>query len=65
MRKADYAALAKIIKEKRDGQNWMQDFDPTGKHAHAFKEITNMAHAFARVANVNKAEFLQACGIEE
>lgn len=64
MRKADYAALAAIIKAKRDGQEWMRDFDPHGKHAHAFKLLTQLAEDFAAVANVNRAEFLKACGIE-
>lgn len=65
MRKADYAALAKIIKAKRDGQGWMRDFDPNGKHVHAFRLLTQLAEEFAAVAHVDRAEFLKACGLAD
>jgi len=64
MRKKDYAALAAILKEQRDGDAWMRDFDPTGKHAYGFERTTKIARAFANVATVDKVEFLKACGIE-
>jgi hypothetical protein len=67
MRKADYAALAAIIKDE-----WL-DAQPTRDFADescaadqvaTMRTLRNVARRFAQSASVNKAEFLRACGIE-
>lgn len=66
MRKADYAALAAIIKEQRDVlKAWggarinAPDF-AIGRHDAA----TTIARRFADSASVDRAAFLKACGID-
>lgn len=61
MRKADYAALAAIIKQKR--QEYLPVHGLTRDEASA-KAVSDVAHAFADRASVDKAEFLKACGID-
>lgn len=62
MRKADYAALAAIIKTeltaiKRHG------YDAKVRAA-CTATLTSVADEFANRASVDRAEFLKACGIE-
>lgn len=51
MRKADYSLLARIIA------------DSIKLHGTS-SPAANIAYLFAQSANVNKTEFLKACGIE-
>lgn len=65
MRKADYAALAAIIKEQgdrlRDAQN-----SHAWEIAKARKDAAeDIARQFAGRASVDRAAFLRACGICE
>jgi len=57
MRKADYAALAAIIR-RRIGEG-----HKNGQIA-AESELRLLAAELARTLSVNRAEFLRACGIE-
>lgn len=57
MRKIDYAALAAILKKRISearARDWVQ----------AESELRLLACELARTLNVNRAEFLKACGIE-
>lgn len=62
MRKADYAALAAIIKE------WRAHYhaSPTNPHhcTPAVEAIESLAREFADRASVDKSAFLKACGID-
>ena len=67
MRKTDYTLLAQILRKKRDdmrrAQNGMserQDFAAM----HSEVCARDIAIDFARAANVDKAAFLRACGID-
>ena len=68
MRKADYTALAAIIAKKRADMLLAKVQTNCGKAelvALAAEQTTrDIAENFARVASVNRAEFLKACGIE-
>lgn len=66
MRKADYAALAAIIRRRLDDAHGLSVLNPEQKRYYdgAINALTNTAATFARVANVDKDEFLKACGIE-
>lgn len=69
MRKADYAALAAIIKNTRETAKANESAWPPG-HASAEywrgaeSKARDIAHRFADTASVNCTEFLRACGIE-
>lgn len=62
MRKADYAALAAIIKESRAIAEADAKRDPAIALA-KFTQCAVIAELFAARASVNRAEFLRACGI--
>jgi len=69
MRKADYATLAQLIREKRNGmQNAIRYAGPDEKQAliagHVIQCTEDIARDFARVASVNREAFLKACGID-
>ena len=61
MRKADYSALATIIRMVREHNKNSR----TGKDIKpdAVMAAENIAREFSRVASVKPAEFLKACGI--
>lgn len=66
MRKADYSALAEIIKRQRlaarnmsSSNTGTQEFCE-GKTA----ALEMLADCFARESSVDRSEFLKACGIE-
>jgi hypothetical protein len=71
MRKADYAALAEIIKNYRDAARINIEQLTATDEAHA-RDLNHrasyiagaIAYDFALRANVDKAAFLRACGIE-
>ncbi|MBH0013697.1 MULTISPECIES: hypothetical protein [Bacteria] len=57
MKKADYAALAAVLQDRiaeARARGWVQ----------AESELRLVACELARTLNVNRAEFLKACGIE-
>lgn len=65
MRKADYAALAEIIRAEVDGSKAMYRNDAMQFEAHArYNTAKRIALAFVPRASVNRTEFLRACGIE-
>jgi len=72
MRKADYAALADIIKRQRASayQSAANARARTGPgespefHEGRASALEFVAFCFSRQASVNRAEFLKACGIE-
>lgn len=68
MRKADYAALAAIIAKKRADMlraKAQSNCSKTELVALAAEQAArDIAEDFARVASVNKAEFLKTCGID-
>lgn len=75
MRKADYAALADIIKRQRASAyqsaanaRARADTDCPGEspefHDGRASALELVACCFSREASVNRAEFLKACGIE-
>ncbi len=72
MRKADYAALADIIKRQRASayQSAANARARTGPgeapefHEGRASALELVACCFSREASVNRAEFLKACGIE-
>lgn len=57
MRKADYAALAAIIRRR------LADSRASGQIA-AESELRLTAFEIARTLSVNRTEFLKACGID-
>ena len=64
MRKADYAALAAIIRAEIDGAKAMHKIESMQFEAHArYNTAKRIALEFAPRASVNRAEFLKACGI--
>lgn len=69
MRKADYAALARIISDETAMRNRALDNPMTSDHARTqcvavLDVLETVARDFARTASVNKDEFLKACGIQ-
>ena len=65
MRKADYAALAAIIRVEIDGAKAMHKTEPMQFEAHArYNTAKRIALEFIPRASVNRAEFLKACGID-
>lgn len=67
MRKADYAALAAIIRDEWEECEPARDFADESRaadQAATMRTLRNVAHQFADRASVNRAEFLKACGIE-
>lgn len=63
MRKADYAALAEIIRAEIAWlQNPPSEYPKTG-HGVALMSLATLAENFAARASVNRAEFLKACGL--
>lgn len=68
MRKADYAALAAIIAKKRADMIRAQAHTNCSKTQlvalAAEQSACDIAEDFARIASVNKTEFLKACGID-
>jgi len=66
MRKADYLALAMLIKRDRDNAYGIANTDPEHRAACTAEAdaLERLARSFARVASVDPAAFLQACGIE-
>lgn len=63
MRKADYAALAEIIKTAREIAQSDYARAPDVSRA-KFTQCAVIAELFASRASVNKEEFLKACGID-
>ncbi|QXV72204.1 hypothetical protein Acf1_00007 [Acidovorax phage ACF1] len=61
MRKADYAALAEIIRIGRERVKAEIAEPYKAAHLHSLRYV---AEEFAARASVNRAEFLKACGIE-
>jgi hypothetical protein len=65
MRKADYAALAAIIRAEIDGAKATHKTEALQFEAHArYNTAKRIALAFVPRASVNRVEFLKACGIE-
>lgn len=57
MRKADYVALAAVLQDRiaeARARDWVQ----------AESELRLLARELARTLNVNRVEFLKACGID-
>lgn len=64
MRKADYAALAAIIRTEIDGAKCMRKNEALQFEAHArYNTAQRIALEFIPRARVNRAEFMKACGI--
>lgn len=69
MRKADYTALATIIRETRETaianrEAWKSDHPNAEYWRGVENKARDIARRFAESASVNKTEFLKACGIE-
>ncbi len=68
MRKADYAHLARVLRQERDlGAMSVNAADTVqGKAAARARQATaeTVARRFAAQASVNAPEFLRACGID-
>ena len=71
MRKADYALLAQLLREKREEMEKAIKYSRHGvdpnQHlvaSHVSQCAFDIAYDFARFASVNRAEFFKACGIE-
>jgi hypothetical protein len=65
MRKADYAALAAIIRESIAQADEALSRIPDNDYAEGSKETLKvLARRFADVAHVDRAEFRRACGID-
>lgn len=62
MRKADYATLARIIRETRE--HYANPKLGDGHATQAVEAVEHVARAFADAASVDRAAFLKACGIE-
>lgn len=64
MRKADYAALAVILRSEIDGAKAMHKTESMQFEAHTrYNTAKRVALEFTPRASVNRAEFLKACGI--
>ena len=64
MRKADYAALAAIIRTELAGAKAMYKTESMRFEAHArYNTAKRVALEFIPRASVNRAEFLKACGL--
>ena len=64
MRKADYAALAEIIRAEIDAAKALHKIENLQFEAHArYNTAKRIALGFVPRACVNRAEFLKACGI--
>ena len=64
MRKADYSALAAIIRAEVEGAKAMHKAEALQFEAHArYNTAKRIALEFIPRASVNRAEFLKACGI--
>lgn len=64
MRKADYAALAAIIRTEIDGAKAIHKTEALQFEAHArYNTAKRIALEFIPRASVNRAEFLKACGL--
>jgi len=75
MRKADYATLARLIKDRREVHTELHSEasktpDSIGRghaithHLGALGALDSVARAFASSASVDPAEFLRACGLD-
>ena len=58
MRKADYSTLAALIR------GFLTDDSPAAQEPLAQAAVKMISLCFAGRANVNRVEFLKACGIE-
>ena len=64
VRKADYSALAAIIRAEINGAKALHKTEPLQFEVHArYNTAKRIALEFAPRASVNRAEFLKACGI--
>ena len=64
MRKADYTALAAIIRIEIDAAKALHKIENLQFEAHArYNTAKRIALGFVPRASVNRAEFLKACGI--
>ena len=64
MRKADYTALAAIIRVEIDNAKSMHKTEALQFEAHArYNTAKRIALEFTPRASVNRAEFLKACGL--
>lgn len=65
MRKQDYAVLAETIKKHGvTSAETPHNYDTPEQAKGATIAAERIARTFARFANVNKTEFLKACGID-
>lgn len=62
MRKADYAALAAILSEQVRKARADLQREPV-KARHRFEQVRDIAHVCARRLNVDRVQFLTACGL--
>lgn len=62
MRKADYAALTEILRERVEHARTRVPAEPI-KARHEFNTARDIAHACARRLNVDRVQFLTACGL--
>ena len=58
MRKIDYQTLAILVR------GFLENDSTAAKNEHARAAVKMIAMCFASRANVNREEFLRACGIE-
>lgn len=67
MRKADYTVLSIAINIRLRDARALSVLNPEEKRYYdgATNALINTANDFARNANVNRTEFLKACGIED
>ena len=65
MRKADYAALAAIIKTDIDALKKAPDSASWARAKIVHDTARDIARQFVGRASVDRCEFLKACGIEE
>ena len=64
MRKADYSALAAIIRTEINGATAMHKTEALQFEAHArYNTAKRIALEFTPRASVNRVEFLKACGL--
>ena len=64
MRKADYSALAAIIRAEIEGAKSMHKIESMQFEAHArYNTAKRIALEFIPRASVNRVEFLKACGL--
>lgn len=66
MRKADYLALAMLIKRDRDNALGIAAVDPQSRPSCEAEAgaLERLARSFVRHASVDPVQFLKACGIE-